>query len=113
MIDTDTISKEEAWKWLKDSATSCDLKLRDFCSVVRFFVTGSNIGPPLDEVISFFGRKKTMTRIHNGLRWAEEEIEYRNAVEKFRSENQELIEKLKSLDIVKYLDLWDEDGNIK
>ena len=51
--------------WAREYAESQDLKLGQLAQPLRAAVTGSNISPPIFEVIAIFGRDETLSRIED------------------------------------------------
>lgn len=66
-----TLAELQSWtaealeNWAREYAESHDLKLGQLAQPLRAAVTGSNVSPPIFEVIAIFGRDETLSRIED------------------------------------------------
>ena len=65
LSDLQPWTAEALENWAREYAESHHLKLGQLAQPLRAAVTGSNVSPPIFEVIAIFGRDETLSRIED------------------------------------------------
>lgn len=68
LMDQDPWSADALEQWARDYAETSGLKLGQLAQPLRAAMTGTNVSPPIFEVMAIFGREETLARIEDAVK---------------------------------------------